>query len=297
MDFELLEDFLAVLEHGSILAAAEASGSSQPTMSRKIRELEDSLGVLLLNRTSRGVSPTVYGSMFKQHAEALLRNRQTALDEIRALKSGVHGHARIGLAPAFSGYLPGVIRALREHKPGVTFEVVEGTYDALVQRTLKGEIEGAFTMLPPGESVELLAVKHLADEPIVVVADPDHPLFEIEKLSSSDLDSESWIVMNRPRSIVDGFYQIAGEQGLAAPRIAIETSSLDFLKSIVKGSKLLTALPRGAVHAELDDGSLRALSLGKMPSVQTAFVHRHGVMPPLVTELVHEIESVLKAVP
>lgn len=290
MDFELLEDFLAVLNHGSILAAAEASGASQPTLSRKIRELEDSLGVLLLNRTSRGISPTVYGSMFKHHAEEMLRNRQLALDELRALKNGVHGHARIGLAPAFSGYLPYVIRNLRERKPGVTFEVVEGTYDTLVQRTLKGEIDGAFTMLPPGESVELLAVKRLPDEPIVIVADPAHPLFEIERLAPAGIEGESWIVMNRPRSIVDGFYQLAAEQGLASPKIAIETSSLDFLKSIVKTSTLLTALPKGAVLAELNDGSLRALSIDNLPSVKTAFIHRHGVMPPLVTQIVHEIE-------
>lgn len=295
MDFELLEDFLAVLEHGSILAAAEAKGASQPTLSRKMRELEDSLGVPLFDRTSRGVTPTAYGSMFREHAEELLRARQTALDEIRALKSGVHGHARIGLAPALSGYLPGVVRKLREHKPGVTFEVIEGTYDALVQKTLKGEIEGAFTMLPPGESVESLAVKPLADQPIVIVAGRAHPLFELGHHESPNLRDESWIVMNRPRSIVDGFYRLAEERGLVAPHIVIETSSLDFLKSAIKGSRLLAALPKGAVHAELHDGSLKALDLGEMPAVKTAFVHRHGVMPPLVTEIVHEIELVLRA--
>ncbi len=295
MDFELLENFLAVLAHGSILAAAEATGTSQPTLSRKIRELEDSLGVLLLNRTSRGISPTVFGSMFKQHAETLLRNRQLALDEIRALKSGVHGHARIGLAPAFSGYLPGVIRSLREHRSGVTFEVIEGTYDALVQRTLNGEIEGAFTMLPPGESVESLAVKPLSYEPIAIVADSDHPLLAIEGLRPENLEHEAWIVMNRPRSIVDGFQQLASEQGLSPPHIAIETSSLDFLKSIVKGSRLLAALPRGAVYAELSNGSLTALNLGPLPSVQTAFVHRHGVMSPLITEIVHQVEVALRS--
>ena len=68
MDFEILEEFLAVLDHGSILAAAEAKGISQPTLSRKIRELEDSLGVLLVNRTSRGISATLYGAMFKQRS-------------------------------------------------------------------------------------------------------------------------------------------------------------------------------------------------------------------------------------
>jgi LysR family transcriptional regulator of gallate degradation len=225
-----------------------------------------------------------------------LRNRQIALDELRALKSGEHGHARIGLAPAFSGYLPNVIRDLRQRKPGVSFEVVEGTYDALVQRTLKGEIEGAFTMLPPGESVELLAVKRLPDEQIVVVADPGHPLFNVTQPDPADLETESWIVMNRPRSIVDGFYQLAAEQGLASPHVAIETSSLDFLKSTIKNSRLLTLLPRGAVHSELRDGSMKAVKLSKLPLVQTAFVHRHGVMSPLVTEIVHEIESSLKSI-
>ncbi|MEM9621210.1 MAG: LysR family transcriptional regulator [Pseudomonadota bacterium] len=292
MDFELLEDFLSVLEHGSILAAAEASGTSQPTLSRRIRELEDSLGVLLLNRTSRGISPTVYGSMFKHHAEELLRKRHAALDEIRALKSGAHGHARIGLAPAFAGYLPVVMRHVRARKSGVTFEVVEGTYDALVQRTLKGDIDGAFTMLPPGESVELLAVRALADEPVVVVADPEHALFEHRALSLTHLADEQWIVINRPRSILDGFYQAIGEQGLESPCVAIETSSLEFLKSMVKGGTLLAAVPRGSVMAELEDGSLRVLDLGTMPRVKTGFVHRHGVMPPLVTEIVGEMKTV-----
>ena len=292
MDFESLEDFLSVLEHGSILAAAEASGTSQPTLSRKMRELEDALGVLLLNRTSRGVSPTIYGTMFKQHAEELLRRRHQALDEIRALKQGEHGHARIGLAPTFSGYLPDVIHNLRARKSGVTFEVIEGTYDTLLQRTLKGEIDGAFTMLPPGESLELLAVRPFAEEPVVVVADPDHALFSTERLNPADLQDLSWIVMNRPRSILDGFRQLADEQGLSAPHVAIETSSLEFLKSIVIGSKLLAAVPIGAVYAELRRGVLKTLQLETLPSVQTAFVHRHGVLPPLVLEIVQEMESV-----
>ncbi len=294
MDFETLEAYLTVLEHGSILAAAEASGSSQPTLSRKIRELEDSLGVLLLNRTSRGISPTVYGTLFKEHAEELLRRRQIALDELRALKSGAHGHVRIGLAPALAGYLPEVIHKIRVDKPGVSVEIVEGTYDALVQRTLKGEIEGAFTMLPPGESVELLGIEMLEDEPLVVVGENNHPVFAGDA-NLKDFADLSWIVMNRPRSILDGFYQIAKGLGLKSPSIAIETSSLDFLKSSLKVGHLLSLLPRGAVQAELVRGDLSCLDLPDMPAVKTALVYRHGVMPPLVREIVFQLAEVRKA--
>ena len=264
LDFQQLKDYLAVVEHGSILAAAEATGASQPTLSRKIRELEDSLGVLLLNRTSRGVSLTVYGETFKQHAERLLREHQLLHDELRALKNGTHGHARLGLAPALSGYLPKVIDQLRHANPGVTFEVLESTYDLLVEKTIQGEIDGAFTMLPPGESLESLAVRTIGREPVVVVADASHPLRDAARIRIESLKEESWILMNRPRSIIDAFYQLAKEQGLESPNVSIETSSLEFLKSMIRHSGLLSVLPKGAIYTHLTaktkDISLEAIN-------------------------------------
>lgn len=294
MDLELLEDFLAVLEHGSILAAAEATGASQPTLSRRIRELEDALGVLLLNRSSKGIRPTVYGEQLKLHAQRMLAERRTLLDDLRALKSGSHGHVRVGMAPAFSGYLPEAINALRAEKAGATFEVVGGTYDALVKRTLGGEIEGAFTLLPAGESVESLAVRVLGEEQIIVVADAEHPLHEQPEVTATALKEASWIAMNRPRSILDAFRELAITHGMEEPDIVVETSSLDFLKSMLKGSALLAALPNGAVAAELSDGRLKSLPVGDLPKVQVGFVHQHGVLPPLLTQLLQRIEVRLK---
>lgn len=294
MDFELLEDFLSVLEHGSILAAAEARGVSQPSLSRKIRDLEDSLGVLLLNRTSRGVSPTVYGTAFKQHAEQMLHDYRLSLDELRAIKSGVNGHIRVGMAPALSGYLPDVICQLEQARPGVTFEIVEGTYDTLPQKTLNREIDGAFTMLPPGESIEMLVQRKIADEPIVVVADAGHTALA-GAVSVEALGQAGWIVMNRPRSIIDAFHHMAHALGLELPRIVLETNSLDTLKSMLRRMPLLAAVPRGAVRQEIADGSFTVLDVAGLPQVETAFIHRHGVLPPLVQALVHEMERVTAA--
>jgi len=291
LDFDLLSDYLAVIRHGSILAAAEASGTNQPRLSRRMRELEDALGVLLLNRTSRGVSPTVYGEAFRRHAETVLQEHARVVDELRSLKAGTRGHARIGLAPALAGYLPLAIAALRRQTPGVTFEILEGTYDSLVEAALKGEIDGAFTMLPPGESVESLAVTPLKPEPVVIVGHGDHPLASSDAVELSDLADASWALINRPRSILDAFLQVTAARGLATPDVATETSSLDFLKSTVRCGDALTVVPRGAVHAELASGSFASLAVADLPSVETAFVHRHGVLAPLVTALVHEVEA------
>lgn len=295
MDLTLFEDFLAVLEHGSILAAAEAKGTSQPTLSRRIRELEDALNVPLLNRTSRGISATVYGTLFRRYAEQALQDHRATLEELRGLKSGAHGHARIGMAATFSGYLPTVISRLQANRPGATVEVVEGTYDALVQKILKRDIDGAFTMLPPDESLELLASTNLGQEPLVVVVNKDHPLTRKATVSLDSLGEEAWVVMNRPHSVRDGFLAFANANDLASPHIAVETSSLDFLKSMLKHSNLLTFLPRGAVHTELDDGQFKALNIPELPAVRMAFVHRHGVLPPLVMQIVFEMETTIRS--
>ena len=101
--------------------------------------------------------------------------------------------------------------------------------------------------------------------------------------------------MNRPHSVRDGFLAFANANGLASPHIAVETSSLDFLKSMLKHSNLLTFLPRGAVHTELDDGQFKALNIPELPAVRMAFVHRHGVLPPLVMQIVFEVETTIRS--
>ena len=196
---------------------------------------------------------------------------------------------------ALSGYLPPALVRLADATPDATFEVVEGTYDALVARAVKGEIDGAFTMLPPGESVEALAVRTLDAEPLVVVATATHPLAGAGPLPLERLGEHRWILMNRPRSILEAFQHFASTAGVTSPRIALETSSLDFLKAMLRQAPLLSAVPRGAVDAELEDGSLAALELDGLPLVPTAFVHRHGVLPPLLLDLVREVEAVRRA--
>ena len=101
--------------------------------------------------------------------------------------------------------------------------------------------------------------------------------------------------MNRPRSILDAFQALARNRGMEAPNVSVETSSLDFLKSLLKGSTLLAALPRGAVHVELAGGSLKSLEMADLPRVEVAFVHRHGVMSPLTTQILHQVEELVRS--
>lgn len=291
MDIRELEDFLAVTEHGSILGAAEARGLAQPALSRRIRALEESLGVQLLTRSSQGVTATVYGTLLERHARLVLRSRQQALDELQSLRDGVQGHARLGVAPALSSLLPGAIERLSRDRAGLTFTVVEGTYDSLVRDLRSGEIDGAFSLLVPGELHEGLSVRRLVEDPVLVLCNPKHPLRRKRKLTFSALADERWALVSRPRSIIEMFRSIAASHGFDTAQICVETDSLDLLKSLVMREGFLTALPRGAMGAELEQRQVASLAIEGLPTLAAGFLHRQEVLPPALALLLDEVAS------
>jgi DNA-binding transcriptional LysR family regulator len=294
MDIRELEQFLAVLDRGSILGAAEESGVAQPALSRRMRAFEKSLGVPLLVRSTRGVTPTVYGKLLERHARLVLRDRQRAIDELQALRDGVAGHARVGLAPALSSLLPRAIEKLSEARSGLTFTVVEGTYDSLVHGLRSGEIDGAFSLLVPGEPHEGLLARTLVEEPVGIFCSATHRLKRKRRLDLRELSNERWAMINRPRSIIELFRSSVAARGLAAPRICVETDSLDLLKSLVLRGGFLTVLPHGALHAELEAKEAATLPVPELPTVAAGFLHRQEVLPPPVALLLEVVESLLR---
>lgn len=291
MDIRALEEFLAIIEHGSILGAAEALSLPQPGLSRRLRTLEHSLGVQLVARSSQGVSTTVYGELLERHARLVLHDRQQALDELQALRDGVVGHGRVGVAPALSSILPGAIARLTEDRPGLTFSVTDGTYDTLVRDLRNGEIDGAFTLLVPSEEHEGLAVRKLVDDPVRLFCNAKHPLRKKKSVPFSALVEERWVLINRPRSIPEMFRRAAASQGFDSPRLCVETDSLDLVKSLVMTSSFLAALPAGAMAAELKEGRVSTLAVADLPTLTTGFLHRQEVLPPAVSLLLAEVEA------
>ncbi len=291
MDIRDLEEFLAVLTHGSILRAAEELGIAQPGLSRRMQALERTLGVQLLTRSSQGVTATVYGSLLEQHARLVLRDRQSALDELQALRDGVLGCARVGVAPALSGLLPGAIERLANERPGLTFSVIEGTNDSLVRDLRNGEIDGAFSLLVPGAARDGLVVREIVSDPVHVFCNPEHRLRNKKNLSLAEVAEERWALINRPRAIIAMFRAGAAEQGIDSPNLCVETDSLDLLKALVMRGAFLTALPLGAMSAELESGRVAQLPISGLPTLPAGFLHRQEVLPPAVRLLANEVAS------
>ena len=295
MDMRDLEHFLAVVKEGSILRAAEEQGIAQPALSRRMRALEESLGVPLFNRTSTGVTLSDHGEVLEKHARDILRKRQFAFDELRSFGRDLVGQVNIGVAPALSSHLPLVVDALIAQHPGLAFTITEGTYETLISALRRGTIDGALTLLPRGREPSGLRIDPLCQDRLRIYCSPKHALFQAEKLKFADLGDAEWALMSAGNWRTQEFLSIAAERGLKAPRIAVRTDSLDVLKSLVLNGTFLTVLPEGSMRTELADKRVATLlPSARLPKVESVFLHRDEVPPPAIKVLLTETKRSLK---
>ena len=137
-----LRCFVAVAEERHFGRAAKRLNMTQPPLSRQIRLLEHSVGVTLLERSSRAVTLTAAGQAFLPEATRILRLAQEAAVKTRRTAKGEQGSLSIGFSSA-SGYslLPAVVRAIRQACPDVALTIKELVSTAQVEALNAGEID------------------------------------------------------------------------------------------------------------------------------------------------------------
>jgi DNA-binding transcriptional LysR family regulator len=216
--------FVEVCRTGSIRAAAEATGFTQPGLSRQVAALERDVGVRLLDRGSRGVTPTAAGAALLPHARLLVnearRGREaahTATDRPGALVLGAVPSATASLVPQAIG------RLRDSGGPDVT--VVSRITPELGPMVVSRELDAAVvTDAPPGlpRDAELRAV-HLGDDESVVVAAAGHPLGGDDRVDVRLLAEETWIEDNVGSEVM--VRQLAARAGFE-PHISFSADDL-----------------------------------------------------------------------
>ena len=189
LDLRLVEYFVAVAEELHFSRAAARLHIAQPSLSQQIRRLEQQLGVLLLERTSRNVRLTPAG-------EALLREGRRTLEQSRRALTAARAAGKERLTVGFYGSAGGVMlaRAMRsftEAWPAVEVSVRDlllGSVDQITQ----GDVDVAFTRLLPGQAE--LEVEVLTREPRVVALPASHPLACQPSVKFADLRDQPFIV-------------------------------------------------------------------------------------------------------
>ncbi len=141
-----LRTFLAIAEHGSFTRAAHALRRSQPTVTETLRELEDSLGVVLVARTTRTTSLTADGEAFAEMSARVLRDVDGLIADMRSLGNLERGRIRIVAAPSVAALvLPGPLSSFAERHAGIRLSLADVTSREAERQLLDGQADIAFT--------------------------------------------------------------------------------------------------------------------------------------------------------
>jgi DNA-binding transcriptional LysR family regulator len=181
MELRHLRYFVAVAEEGSLLTAAQRRlNTSQPSLSRQIRDLESEVGVKLLERQPRGVALTAAGRVFLDHARLALLQVEAATDGARRVEQPEKPAFSMGfLAGQEVVWLPHALRIIREEAPEVEITLCSQASPDLAVALMRGKLDVAF-LRHEAQTVGL-SFKLLAKEPLIAVLPADHRLTSRKK--------------------------------------------------------------------------------------------------------------------
>lgn len=187
MDIRTLECFLVLTREGSVSAAAEALHLSQPTLSRRLMELERSLGTTLFERGRHGITLTEEGMLLRRRAAEICDLVHATEREVALSRGTVAGEVRVGCAETRAmDLLARVMGDLRSRHPEVTFRVVSGVAEDVVERVRRGLLDfGLLLRLDGCDGLDVLDLP--TNERVGLVVPEDGELARRRSLSLDDL--------------------------------------------------------------------------------------------------------------
>jgi DNA-binding transcriptional LysR family regulator len=196
LDVRRMRYFVAVAEELSFSRAAERLLMAQPPLSYQIKQLEEALGVLLFERTRRGVRLTAAGGLLYDEARRLLIQLEQTARLVERVGGGEVGRLSLGFVPSASNaVLPALLQRFRERFPGVEVFLQEMKPDEVVERLLGSRIDVGFFYLPFEEPA--LAFRPVSREAFVAALPEDHPLAAAEAVELGSLAGEPFILPMR----------------------------------------------------------------------------------------------------
>lgn len=283
----------------SVTAAAVRLGVSQPAVNRSLRNLEQSLGLRLFDRTAQGMIPTTGGEALIRRAKLALLEINQGMEEIANLGGRTLGRVAIGVLPLSRVYLvPMAVTRLLKDFPAADIVIVDGIYEQLLTDLCDGDIDLMVGTLRDPSPVEGIKSEALFEDGMVLAARTGHPIFGNKDITFEHLKDVEWVVPHTGVPLRDQFNDLLRDNGVARPEHPIETGSISVARTIALGSDRLVAVSRSQIHHEEKYGLLKPLSLAtNVPKRPIGAVTRSDYIPtPVVTALLRHLREVGKEI-
>jgi len=288
-----------VVQWGSMAKAASHLAMSQPAVSEAIASLEAALGVRLLDRTPRGVEPTLYASALLKRGLVVFDELRQGVKEIEFLADPTAGEVRIGSIESLTaGFVPEVIDQFSRKYPRVLVHVVntqlatqefrelrERNVDLMVGRILKPDAD------------DEIDTEILFQDEYFVVAGSRSPWARRRKIALADLVDEPWILVPPNNVFAPFMAQAFHAQGLELPRAGVTSFSSAIRTQLVATGRFLTIMAGSMLRPNAERWDLKALpiALDALSFPVAIFKLKHRTVSPVVQRFVEHLRAAAKS--
>jgi len=293
MELRHLRYFVAVAEAGSLTVAAERKlHTSQPSLSRQIRDLEDEVGARLLTRRARGIELTPAGRAFLDHARLVLSQVEAASEAARRVAHPAKPWFSMGFLTGHElTWMPEALRILRGELSNIDVMISSQYSPLLADGLSKGKIDAAFLRRERG--VPELAFRLLVKEPLMVVLPSDHRLAALKAISPRDLVGETFVTVSDTapvlRVVIDNYLKRSGINITPAHEADHLAMGMSLIVASTRGVGLLPAYAQNFLPSSVTSRTLK----GDTPSIDLVLGYKKSNRSPILKLLLARLDELV----
>jgi len=295
MELRHLRYFVAVADAGSLtVAAARKLHTSQPSLSRQIRDLEEEVGAQLLTRTSRGIELTPAGRAFLDHARSVLSQVEAAAEAARRVAHPARPCFSMGFLTGHElTWMPEALQILRDELPNIDVMISSQYSPLLADGLSKGKIDAAF--LRRERDAPDLAFRVLVKEPLMVVLPSNHRLAGLKAISPQDLVGQTFVTVSHTapvlRMVIDNYLKRSGINITPAHAADHVTMGMSLIAS-TGGVGLLPAYAQNFLPLSVTSRPLK----GDAPTVELVLGYKKSNESPILKLLLSRLDELIARV-
>ncbi len=257
-----LDTLAAVAQHASMAKAAAHLSISQPAVSKAIAEMEQSLGVRLLDRSAQGVEPNLYGRALLRWATAVFDDIDQGVKEIEFLADPTKGELRVGATePVVAGLLPAVLERLHGKHPHIRIHVKQVATSVELSRDLRERNFDLTVGRVPKPIADDIEAEILFHDPVLVVAGLKNRWTRRRKIALAELTNETWALPPLDTVLGSVVAEAFRAEGLGVPRANVVTIALQLFSALIAKGPYLSTWPGSVLHFNGRRLGLKALPI------------------------------------
>jgi DNA-binding transcriptional LysR family regulator len=257
-----LQMLLSLAETGNMSQSAALLNTTQPGLSKWLKDLEDDIGIPLFERQARGLRPTPYGESLIEHARRIAAQLDTARDDLNAMRDGGSGLVVVGTSGASAAdTVPLAALQLLQRLPRAQVRLVETTMDRLMAQLARSEIDIVVGRSAPELQDPQVRTESLYMEPIHFVARPRHPLQARKDVGWDDLLDYRWVIWPRGTPIRNALEAALASAERALPPDTVESNSTVLNLTMLNNSDMVGLASHRTARRLEELGALKIVPL------------------------------------